>query len=243
MRIPITFGAAFRVYSVLLILIGTVGAADNSNAESVENRLEGFIIYFEDGEYTKAADSLEVLLPDIDDPVLEARAYKYLAFSNVMLDRINEAKVLFAVALEKHPDLAVDTLAVPPNVTIVFRQAKLEKEMKLEKARNSPEIRRMRLLGAGTLSGGLLSLAAGTYFMYDSYSQYQKYMGVESSDPNALKVMDEYYDSHRRSYIAGGIFGGVGIIMVPVSIYLFSRSNKLIAVLPGIRGLSVAVRF
>ncbi len=240
MRILAISVAAFRPVSLMVMLVGGLAAADSSSVERLESRLEKFIIYFEDGEYQRAVDSLESFLSEVEDPALESSAYKYLSFSNVMLDRINEAKELFAAALRKYPDLSVDTLAVPPNVTIVYRQAKLEREMELEKARNSPEIRRMRLLGAGTLSGGVLALAAGAYFFYDSYSQYQKYNDVDSYEPEAL---NEYYDRHRRSYIAGGIFGGVGVMMVPVSVYLFSRADSPVAIVPGPRGVSVAVRF
>jgi len=46
-----------------------------------------------------------------------------------MLGRIDRAKENFSNALNKLPDLQIDTLECPPNISIIFNQVKLERKI------------------------------------------------------------------------------------------------------------------
>src|SRR5512136_753099 len=103
-----------------MFIVGMFSAAGGA----AKSRLDSCISYFKDGDYQKAVDSINLLLPLITDRRQEAEAYKYLGFSYIMLDKIDKAKEYFSVALEKFPGMTIDTLEVPPNIASIFKLAK-----------------------------------------------------------------------------------------------------------------------
>jgi len=131
--------------------------------------------HYKFGEYIKAEDCLKLLLPKLTDTLHQATAYKMLAWSSVMLDMIPRAKQHFKKMLELAPTMELDTAANPPNITMVYRQVKLEHQLKaqaqetvrLKKAlaqRNKQEARKRKLQSDSFWwkSTGLLSIAGGT---------------------------------------------------------------------------------
>lgn len=198
--------------------------ATQACAQALEKaRLDSCIIYYENGEYTRAVDSIRVLLPLIGDKRDEATAYKYLGFSYVMLEMLNSAKEYFRVAIDKFPQMDVDTLDVPPNIVMVFRQVKLEKQMQkgeIVDKRIDQHIRRKNAVGTLFLCLGLGSLGTGGYFGYDSYKQYQEYQKINSSDQDQL---DTHYNNHLRSLIIAASCGGAALITIPTAIIIFSH--------------------
>lgn len=208
----------------LLMMTGTlmfvfgqyVFAADATTA-----RLDSCKAYYEDGDYQKAADSIKALLPLISDRRDEAEAYKYLGFSYVMLDLINKAKDFFRVALEKFPQMMIDTLEVPPNISIVFKQAKLETQMEkgeiLDKTIQGKKTKRTvfasLLTAAGTLSAG-----AGGYFLYKGFQAHSDYVNATDSAD-----CDRYWKDMSKDFIIGGCATGVAAAALYFGIRMFVK--------------------
>jgi tetratricopeptide (TPR) repeat protein len=201
----------------ILSLFVHLAAAD----DGVKSKLDTCISYYEDGDYQKAVDSIKALLPMISDKRDEAEAYKYIGFSYVMLDMINKAKDFFKVALEKFPQMVIDTLEVPPNITIVFKQTKIETQMEKgelvakEKPSNRPII--ATIFGAT----GVVSGIVGGYFLYTGYKSLQNYNNLSSgADPGQYNL---YWDRQRNDFIVGGVVAGVACASITTAVYLFVK--------------------
>ena len=202
---------------VFLFIAVQLSAAD----EPVRAKLDSCISYYQDGEYQKAVDSIKALIPLISDNRDEAEAYKYIGFSYCMLDMINKAKDFFKVALEKFPQMVIDTLEVPPNITIVFKQTKLETQMEKgelvekEQPSNRPVI--AALLGAT----GVVSGVIGGYFLYSGYKSWQSYNDLGSG--STLDQFDLYANRKRNDFIIGGAVGGFALADAVVAVYLMVK--------------------
>ena len=81
------------------------------------------------GDYEKAIDCLTLLILYTHNSNDSIAIFKYLGFSYGMLGRIDRAKENFSNALNKLPDLQIDTLECPPNISIIFNQVKLERKI------------------------------------------------------------------------------------------------------------------
>jgi tetratricopeptide (TPR) repeat protein len=209
---------------LLFIPLALWGAAMEGPGHS---RLEFCISDYKDGDYQKAADSLQVLLPLLSDPEDQVEAYKYLGFSYGMLNRIEKSKTIFKTVLEKFPGMDIDTLEVPPNIAIIFKQAKLERKIETIDTLNSAKPRivvqkRNIVAPVLLLTGAILSAGAGGNLFYYGNQQYQKYKSLDNPDQNAL---DRYYSDYRNSYIAGAACAGVSAVLLPVSLYLFMKKD------------------
>jgi tetratricopeptide (TPR) repeat protein len=199
--------------------------------------IETSISDYKDGDYQKAADSLQAILPSLTVPKDQMEAYKYLGFSYGMLNLIDKSKTVFKTALEKYPSMDIDTLEVPPNIAIIFKQAKLEKKIERIDASN---IGNPRIIASNTvtpriivekrnvvapvflLSVAILSAGASGNLFYYGNQQYQKYTSVDAPDQN---VLDRYYAGYRNAYIAGAACAGLTAVLLPVSIYLFVKKD------------------
>jgi tetratricopeptide (TPR) repeat protein len=194
-------------------------------------RLDSCIAYYEDGEYQKAADSIKALLPLISDRRQEAEAYKYLGFSYVMLDLINKAKDFFRVALEKFPQMVIDTLEVPPNISIVFRQAKLETQMEKGEIldKKDQESKTKRTVFASLLTGtGAVSALAGGFFIFKGIKALQNYNKIDTiyaaEHPDTYKAdLDRYWSEKTKNLIIGGCATGAGAAALSFGIWMLVK--------------------
>jgi tetratricopeptide (TPR) repeat protein len=194
-------------------------AADSST----RLKLDTCISYYQDGDYQKAVDSLKAILPLIANPREEAEAYKYLGFSYVMLDMINKAKEFFKVALDKFPQMMIDTLEVPPNITIVFKQTKIEKQMeKGELLKKDDMVRSQKRTALATVLSavGVASGVVGGYYLYTGYSSHRHYLSINVPMQDSLNY---YIEKSRKEYIIGGIATGFACINLSAALYLFFK--------------------
>ncbi|MBN1129632.1 MAG: hypothetical protein JXA71_11630 [Chitinispirillaceae bacterium] len=233
----------------LCAIITMVGACCALSADAVtETKLDSCITYYQDGEYQKAVDSLKALLPLIADPAVEAEAYKYLGFSYVMLDMINKAKDFFRVALEKFPQMLIDTLEVPPNITIVFKQAQLEKKMAKGEILDQEVQRRneKRLVVATVLTAtGAAANGIGGYFLFHAHRSYRHYHAIDGSDDDFQRWLDYWGDKYQKELLFGGIATGIGVVTLGVAIWLFFKktAQKKISVVGDPAGASLVWHF
>jgi hypothetical protein len=209
---------------LVFIPIALWGAAAEGPGHS---GLESCISDYKDGDYQKAADSLAMLLPLLSDPQDQVEAYKYLGFSYGMLNRIEKSKTIFKTVLEKFPGMDIDTLEVPPNIAIIFKQAKLERKIETIDTLNSAKPRivvqkRNVVAPVLLLTGAILSAGAAGNLFYYGNQQYQKYKSIDNPDQNSL---DRYYSGYLTGYIAGAACAGVTAVMFPVSLYLFMKKD------------------
>ncbi|MBN2189210.1 MAG: hypothetical protein JW699_07135 [Chitinispirillaceae bacterium] len=203
------------IAGILMLICGQYVFAD----ETTTARLDSCIAFYEDGDYQKAADSIKALLPLIADRLEEAEAYKYLGFSYVMLDLINKAKDFFRVALEKFPQMVIDTLEVPPNISIVFKQAKLETQMekgeildkKVQESRTKKTV-----IGALVTATGAVCLGVGGYFIYKGLQVNSDYQNEQN--PNA--DFDWYIKIRNQDYLMGGCASGAGLAALGYGIWM-----------------------
>jgi tetratricopeptide (TPR) repeat protein len=225
----------------MLLCITSARGAD----ESTKIKLDSCVGYFQDGEYQRAVDSLKALLPMLADEQEEAEAYKYLGFSYVMLDMINKAKDFFRVALEKFPRMVIDTLEVPPNITIVFKQTQLEAKMArgeivdrdLQRRNEKRVIIASVLTATGTIAGG-----TGGYFLYRGYKTHRDYK--EYPKPDRI-VLDSLVKKYTKEYWIGGTATGFGIINLGIATWLFVKKPdyKKISLFSDQSGFGLVWRF
>ena len=227
------------LFILAIIVFCPIAAA----ADSFERiKLDTCISYYQDGEYQKAVDSLKALLPLIATPREEAEAYKYLGFSYVMLDMINKAKEFFKVALDKFPQMIIDTLEVPPNITIVFKQTKIEKQMEkgeLLSKDNLVRSQRRTVFATILTAVGLASGAVGGYYLGLANTSYRHYKNISPPvyAPSVQDSLNYYYGKSQKELLIGGLTGGFGCVNLSAAMYLFftkaSHSKPRVSVFIG----------
>lgn len=228
---------------ILAMLLGIINAGIAE--ESTKIKLDSCIGFFEDGEYQRAVDSLKVLLPMIANRREEAEAYKYLGFSYVMLDMINKAKDFFRVALEKFPQIVIDTLEVPPNITIVFKQTELEAKMAKGEIVDQDLQRRneKRIIVASVLTAtGTITGFVGGYYLCRGYKTYRQYKNIPEADQ---VLRDSLAGKYSKEYWIGGTAMGFGIINLGIATWLFSKKpvHKKISLYTDPRSVGLVWRF
>jgi tetratricopeptide (TPR) repeat protein len=137
-----TIKIQFKVLLLCFLLI-SLGNSKDIN----KSGLDSCIIYYQDGEYIKSVDSLKALLPSLSKKDDLATAYKYLAFSYVMLEMVNTARETFNKALEEYPEMELDTVKIPPNITAVFKEVKKEKGLQKQKRERYDKRKKYCIIG------------------------------------------------------------------------------------------------
>jgi tetratricopeptide (TPR) repeat protein len=201
----------------------SVQSQDANNHE----RLEWAITHFKDGDYKKAADSLAVLVPLLSGTD-QKEGYKYFGFSLAMLNRVDQAKAAFTTALEKFPEMDIDTLEVQPTIAIVFKQAKLEKKLAIMDTaiKKKPTVivqKKNVVLPVTLLVCGIISAGVSANLFYFGYQDLQKYNAITVPGAN----FDHYYYEYRNLFIGGGISAGVAAVLIPVSIVMLAKKDPL----------------
>ncbi len=218
-------GVRFLMCICFIASFWTMSGAQNE----LRTKLETCIIAYTDGEYQKAADSLNALIPQLSVPEDQIEAYKYLGFAYGMLNLIEQSKLTFKTALNKFGAMSIDTLEVPPNITIIFNQAKLEKKLEAisKEKQNKPiattSVYKKNIVAPVLLLTGSLICAGGSgILLLYANDQNQKYKSVNSPDQTQL---DKYYNNYQTSLIAGIACAAASAVMLPISIYLFSKKE------------------
>jgi hypothetical protein len=215
------------LHLVVMLCVCLFWNASQAEDKTDHSRLQSFISDYKDGDYQKTADSIAAILPSLKDPEDVKDAYKYLGFSFGMLNWIDKSKAIFKTVLKKFPGMEIDTLEVPPNIAIIFRQAKLER--KLESIDST---------GAGTvhvivrkknvavpvvlLSTAIIGAALGADLLYYGDQQHQKYLSVKTPDQS---VIDRYFSQYRNATIGGAACIVVTAVLLPVSLYHFVKKD------------------
>jgi hypothetical protein len=146
-----------------------------------------------------------------------------------MLGKIDQAKGYFKIILEKRPGTEIDTLEYPPNITVIFRQVKLEQEIaafnfvKSKKA-EVIEMRKKSVLPYILLSTAITSVGVGGYFYYSGTVLEKKYSAINTPDQ---AMIDNSYNKFRIEYIKSAAFSGISAVLLSTSIYFFMRTNPL----------------
>ena len=232
------------IVSALFFLFIQAGMESiHAQAAVSHERLEWAITHFKDGDYRKAADSLAVLLPILSGTDQE-EGYKYYGFSLAMLNKVDQAKAAFSTALEKFPEMDIDTLEVQPTIAIVFKQAKLEKTLAIMDTaiKKKPTVivqKKNVVLPVTLLVCGIISAGVSANLFYFGYQDLQKYNTATSN-------FNHYYNEYQNLFIGGGISAGVAAVLVPVSIVLLARKEPLphnVSLLPRPNGAGIAFSF
>ena len=217
------------VVPFLLLMIVLTGAWKSCDAQNqlVHAAVERFVALYEDGSYRAAADSLGGLLPLLAGTKDELTAYKYIGFSYAMLNLVDKAKQTFKSALAKFPEMGIDTLAVPPNIAIVFNQARLERKLESIDTASSQKpvvFIEKKNVAAPTviLSISIISAIASGELFYAGYQQYQKYRSINTPDQGLL---DRYYSASRSYYVGGAACAALTAVLTPISIYLYVKKE------------------
>ena len=198
---------------------------------SQRSKLDLCIYLYENGKYAEALDSLKSLIPNVTDKRALAECYKYLGFTSVMLDMINSAKDNFNKMLAEYPDMEIDTIQVPPNITIVFKQVVTEKELEQKKKRETELTRKSSLVITGTTGVlGLTAAALGVVFYVKESRAYDRYRSAR--DPEQIR---DYRTDSENSLLLSRIFFGTSAAALLFTGYrLFTLPQK---------GASVSLRF
>jgi hypothetical protein len=228
-------------FAVLFAMVAQVAPAQDT---FFHGRVAAFVSYYQDGDYRKASDSLLSILPLLAGSKDEIVAYRYIGFSYAMLNWVDKAKLTFKSALTKYPGMDIDTLEVPPNISIVFKQAKLER--KLETLDTAAVHRPVVVVAARNivaptllLSVSILSAVGSAGLFYTGNQQYLKYKSVNTPSQSEL---DKYYSNSQYAVIGGVACAAVTGVLLPVSIYLYNKkvpaSRLKAAVVNGAPGIA-----
>jgi tetratricopeptide (TPR) repeat protein len=186
------------------------------------------VSFFKNGDYEKAIDCLTLLILYTHNGNDSIAIFKYLGFSYGMLGRIDRAKENFSSALNKQPDLQIDTLECPPNISIIFNQVKLERKIaridtavtlakKVEVAPKKNPLAPILLL-----TGAVVSAGAGGYYYYSGNTLHDTYRALDTPDQ---KLLDASYNNFKNAYIKSAVCFGVSAVLLPVATYLFLRKG------------------
>jgi tetratricopeptide (TPR) repeat protein len=211
------------------MIVGIIGSYSVRGEDSSDEGQISCISFYQNGDYEKAIDCLTLVLSHTlkgSDSIL---IYKYLGFSNGMLGRIDLAKEDFNILLDMAPDMQIDTLEYPPNISIIFNQVKLERKIaKIDTVtlalRSQVTEKKNPFVPILLLTGGTAFAAAGGYWYYSGYTIHNEYLALNTPDQ---KQMDKYYNNYRNQYIKSAVSFGISAVLLPVSTYLFLRKGSL----------------
>jgi hypothetical protein len=196
--------------------------------------LEACLSFYKNGEYEKAIDCLTLMQSHPLDSRSGITIFKYLGYSYGMLGGIDQAKKSFTGALSMFPEMQIDTLECPPNISIIFNQVKLERKIaqinsvtpasatpdkKVEVTRKKSPFVPVLLVTLAVVSAG-----AGGYYYYSGNTFREKYRAIDVPDQG---LMDHYYSNYKNAYITSGVFLGLSAIVISVSTYGFIRKASI----------------
>lgn len=194
----------------ILILLFAVGSiccdcfAEESPSISTY-KLNLCIAEYRDGYYSRAIQCIDSALPKLDTHSDSLESYKILAQSYGMLNQIAKAKEYFNLILENDSSTAIDTLELPPNISLVYNQVLLERKisrMETTHIRDTVIIQQNKssaAIPAILLSSAVVSLGGAGYCGYKGYT----------TRKNNLKTGNNHFMSNGKltkytMYLAGG---------------------------------------
>jgi hypothetical protein len=231
-------------FITIALFFTTVSLSAATVEPTSQEQVESCGSLYRDGEYQKALDCLTALLPTISQRDDSIAALKYSAFSAGMLSRIDVSKAYFKMALDKFPDMDIDTLECPPNISIIFKQVKLEAALAKIDTTAHPQQAAVVKRRSHVTTIFLLCASAGSAGVLAAYGydQRKKYRAVGPLDPNPQSKLDMYYRNYTRAFALSAVCGGISV----TSLYFFiarNKSEKPVRVTIGTRSISLSYSF
>ncbi len=166
-----------RYILILLFVFGSITYdCYAEEAPSVSRyKLNLCIAEYRDGYYSRAIECIDSVLPIMENQSDSLEAYKMLAQSYGMLNQITKAKEYFSLIIEKDSSM-IDTLELPPNISLVYNQVLLEKKIsQMESIRTTDTVTIQEKKGnvvvpAVLLSSAVVSLGGGGFCGYKAYT-------------------------------------------------------------------------
>lgn len=167
-----------RYIFILLFVFGSISYSSSAEESPTisKYKLNLCIEVYRDGYYSQAIQCIGSALPVMDTHTDSLEAYKMLAQSYGMLNQIAKAKEYFNIILEHDSSTVIDTLELPPNISLVYNQVLLERKLsQMEKAHTQDTavtIQKKKsnaTIPALLLSSAVLSLGGGGYCGYKAY--------------------------------------------------------------------------
>jgi hypothetical protein len=151
--------------------------------------------------------------------------------------------------LEKYPDMTIDTIEVPPNITIVFKQVKGEKALAHEKKKQQMELenqihKKRKVNRIFYISGTAIALAcagAGAYYYDKGLDSYDKY-GAESVPSQITLYRDETRKYITFSRISFGA-AGASFSFAAFRLFFMTPADSKIAASVTEDGVALCLRF
>jgi tetratricopeptide (TPR) repeat protein len=214
---------------LLSISFGVLGSYPAHGENADYDSLESCISLYKNGEYDKTIECLTLMQSYPLDDNDWMTVFKYLGFSYGMLGRIDQAKKSFNSALNMDPEMQIDTLETPPNISVIFNQVKLERkiaQINYAKPVERVEVTQKKSLFVPVLllTLGVTSAGAGIYYLSSGNTFHDKYHTVTVPDQG---LMDHYYSNYKNAYIKSAVFLGLSAIVMPISTYLFLRKAPI----------------
>ncbi|MBN1129761.1 MAG: hypothetical protein JXA71_12280 [Chitinispirillaceae bacterium] len=206
-----------RHHFIQLLCLGSalVAAAPSvSHARNVDSvtsdGLKFCISYYRDGYYNRTIECINDVLPGLTVGNDSMCAYKYLALSYGMINRIEQAEECFRLALEKDSTMEIDTLEFPPNIALIYKHVKLERKVQqFDSAAPKPaastttlQVKKDRTVPALFVTGAVFCAGAGSVAFYNGYRARKEYSSLRPPK-NPQSEMDRVWSEFLLS-IAGG---------------------------------------
>lgn len=199
-----------RYILTLLIVFGSISydCFAEVSASISTYKLNLCIAEYRDGNYFRTIQCIDSALPVMDTHNDSLEAYKMLAQSYGMLNQIAKAKEYFRMILEHDSSSVIDTLELPPNISLVYNQVLLEKKIsqmesaRTADARDTVMVQRKKnnvAIPVALLSGAVLSLGGGGYCGYKAYT-----IRKDNLETGSNHFMSDGKITEYSLYLAGG---------------------------------------
>lgn len=231
---------------IFLLCTFTFPLAALENDSISNDGLKFCISYYRDGYYNRTIECINDILPKLTNANDSLQAFKYLALSYGMINRIEQAESCFRQAIETDPNMEIDTLEFPPNIALIYKHVKLEKKVeRISTAKIDTPIvaaastQKSSGLPTVMLTGAILS-ASGAGFLF--------FKGLEARQDYSLPDKDQnYYNKTWNTFIyamGGGVIStGLCSIFTWMFFSLYGGDADAAAVVPKTDGIAFSFSF
>jgi tetratricopeptide (TPR) repeat protein len=233
----------------ILLNGGTTTLAAPSDQDSIRNDgLKFCVSFYRDGYYNRTVECINDILPKLQDSDDSLQALKYLALSYGMINRIEQAEACFRQALNKNPNLTIDTLEFPPNIALIYKHVKLEKKIEqidtTSKANKqhktaAPQPTRSLALPTVMLTGAILSAASAGFLYFKGFEARQEYSTPDKDQ--------SFYDKNWNTFIYAMGGGVTSTVLCGACTWLFfaflDDGSRHTLITPQPNGISLSITF
>ena len=237
------FSDPVKIVSFLFALFIPLAAIES---DSVSNDgLKFCVSYYRDGYYNRVIECINDILPNLTNANDSLHAFKYLALSYGMVNRIEQAESCFRQAIEKDPTMEIDTLEFPPNIALIYKHVKLEKKVEqlsapkaVAPAPKATPVKKNYGPPTVMLTGAIFSAGGAGFLFFKGLEARQDYSSAREQDK-----INNAWNSFIYSMAGGGVCTLACGIFTWVFFSLYGGGSGTALVIPQTDGIALSFGF